>query len=77
MNGTRPITEDEMLILLDHAFKSDPEQSLIWQLGQNLKDPLKPEDGNGRRRVHPLVLALTALAAIIIGSFVYFGVFHQ
>ena len=77
MKGPRPITEDEMLILLDHAVKSDREQSLIWQLGQNLKDPLKPEDGNGRRRVHPVGLALAALAAIIIGSFLYFGMFHS
>ena len=66
-----------MLILLDRAFKSDPEQSLIWQLGQKLQDPVKPEDRNGRRRMHPLALALAVLAVIIIGSFLYFGMFHS
>ena len=65
-----------MVVLLDGAFKGDPEQNLVWQLGQKLKDPLKPENENGQPRIHPLFLAIAALAAIVFGSFIYFGVFH-
>ncbi len=76
MNRPRRITEDEMVVLLDAAFKGDPEQNLVWQLGQKLKDPLKPEGENGRPRIHPLLLTIAALAAIVFGSFIYFGIFH-
>jgi hypothetical protein len=76
MGSPRQITEDEMLALLDRAFKGDPEQNLVWQLGQKVTDPLKPEDENGRWRIHPLLLAIAALAAIVAGSFVYFGLLH-
>ena len=76
MSRPRRITEDEMVVLLDSAFKGDPEQNLVWQLGQKLRDPLKPENENGYPPIHPLFLAIAALAAIAFGSFIYFGVFH-
>lgn len=69
----RRVTEDEMLASLEEAFKGDPEQSMIWQITQKLKDPIQPEDAKGRFRVHPLVLALGLLFFIAVGTFLYFG----
>ena len=66
-----------MYAALDQAFTRDPEQSLVWQLSQQMTDPLKPEADSGRRRVNPLILALIALALIVVGTFLYFGVFHH
>lgn len=73
-NSLRRVTEDEMFASLEEAFKGDPEQSLMWQITQKLRDPIRPEDANGRFRLHPLVLALGLLFLIVIGSFVYFGI---
>lgn len=70
----RRVTEDEMLASLEVAFKADPEQSLIWQITQTLKDPIRPEDAKGRLRLHPLLLALGLLFLIVVGAFVYFGI---
>lgn len=77
MNGeisARRVTEDEMFSSLEEAFKGDPEQSLMWQITQKLRDPIKPEDAKGRFRLHPLLLALGLLFLIALGTFVYFGV---
>lgn len=73
-NSARRVTEDDMFASLEEAFKGDPEQSLMWQITQKLKDPIRPEDTEGRSRVHPLVLALGRLFLIVVGSFVYFGI---
>jgi len=63
-----------MFASLERAFKGDPEQSLMWQITQKLRDPIRPEDTKGRFRLHPLVLALGLLFLIVVGSFVYFGI---
>lgn len=73
-NSARRVTEDEMFVSLEQAFKGDPEQSLMWQITQKLKDPIRPEDAKGRFRLHPLVLALGLLFLIVVGAFVYFGI---
>lgn len=77
MDAPRTISEDQMYEALDWAFKGDPEQSLMWQLSQKVTDPLKPETDSGRRRLHPLLLALIALASIVIATFLYFGIFQH
>ena len=76
METSKKISEDEMYGALSQAFRGDPEQSLVWQLTQQVTDPLKPQDPRGRRRLHPLVLVLGILALIMLGTFVYYGVFH-
>ena len=73
-NSARRVTEDDMFASLEEAFKGDPEQSLMWQISQKLKDPIRPENTEGRFRVHPLVLALGLLFLIVVGAFVYFGI---
>ena len=77
MDKARRLSEDEMLALLDRAFQNDPEQDLICQLAQKLNDPLRSGDERGRGRIHPLLLAIVALAAITIGSFIFFGIFQR
>jgi hypothetical protein len=76
MDTPQKISEDEMYEALGQAFRGDPEQSLVWQLTERVTDPLKPQGTSGRRRLHPLVLVLGILALIMIGTFVYYGVFH-
>ncbi len=61
---------------LDEAFKRDPEQSLLWQLTQKATDPLNPVNERGRRRIYPLVFAGGILVLIVIGTFIYFGVYN-
>ena len=73
-NSGRRVTEDEMFVSLEEAFKGDPEQSLMWQITQKLKDPIRPENAEGRFRIHPLVLALGLLFLIAVGTFIYFGI---
>jgi hypothetical protein len=77
MNAPRKITEDQMYEALGQAFQGDPEQSVLWQLTQRVTDPLQPEDGQGRWRIHSLVLAAGILAIVVIGTFLYFGVFYR
>ena len=73
-NSGRRVTEDEMFVSLEEAFKGNPEQSLMWQITQKLKDHIRPEDAEGRFRIHPLVLALGLLFLIAVGTFIYFGI---
>jgi len=73
-NRGRRVTEDEMFVSLEEAFQGDPEQSLMWQITQKLKDPIQPEDAQGHFRIHPLVLALGLLLLIAVGAFIYFGI---
>jgi hypothetical protein len=71
--SAKRVTEDEMFGSLEEAFKGDPEQSLIWQVTQKIKDPITPETDEGRLRIHPLLLALGLLFLIVVGMFLYFG----
>ena len=61
---------------LAEAFRQDPEQSILWQLTQKTRDPLKPVNEREGRRIHPLMFAFGILALIVIGTFIYFGVYN-
>jgi hypothetical protein len=77
MDTPKKITEEQMYQALGEAFRQDPEQSLIWQLTQKTRDPLNPVNKRGGHRIHPLMFAFGILALIVIGTFIYFGVFHH
>ena len=77
MDSSRHVSEDQMSDTLAEAFKGDPEQSVLWQIAQKVADPIQPEDKRGRRRIHPLLVTLGLFTLIIIGTFIYFGVFHH
>ena len=76
MDTPKKITEEQMYEALGKAFRQDPEQSLLWQLSQKATDPLNPVDERGGRRIHPLMFAFGILALIVIGTFIYFGVYN-
>lgn len=57
-------------------YAQDPEATLRQIVRRSLADPVKPEDANGRCRVHPLVVLLSTSGAIAAAAFVYFSFFQ-
>ena len=57
-------------------YAQDPEATLRQIVRRSLADPVKPEDPNGRSRVHPLVVLLSTSGAIAVATFVYFSFFQ-
>ena len=75
MTADQNITSEQMREHLREAFAADAEESLVWQLVQKTKDPLKPEDSKRKRR-HPMLILYIALILAVLGVFLYFGVFR-
>lgn len=75
MADDQSITSDQMRQHLREAFAADAEENFIWQLAQKTKDPLKPEDRRRKRR-HPMLILYIALILVVLGVFLYFGVFR-
>ena len=69
---TQPLTAKEMRMHLREMFKQNKEASFIWQMSQRLRDPHQVEPG-GRFRLNPLWLQLGVLAALALGTFLYFS----
>jgi hypothetical protein len=67
------LNEEEMRACLLEAFRRDPEQHLLWRMAERFKDPLSQHDDEGRWRAHPLLLTWAAFAAIVLATFLYFG----
>ncbi len=56
------------------AFLSeDPEERLSGHLTRAIEDSLKPLTSNGRLRINPLLLILTAIALFAVGVFLFFS----
>lgn len=67
----RPISEQEMRLLLRQYFAGDSKPDLIWELSHRLKDPFA-ESKDGGFRMHPLWLSLGLLALTALSVFLYF-----
>jgi hypothetical protein len=74
MAGDQYIDEEQMRQYLRQAYAGDPEGSLLWQLARRVEDPVMPKNEKGKRRLHPLLRMLAALALVVAGTFFYFGV---
>jgi hypothetical protein len=77
MASDQYIDEEQMRQSLHQAYSGDPEESLLWQLARRVEDPVVPRNEKGKRRLHPLLLMLAALALVMAGTFFYFGVVRQ
>lgn len=75
MTTDQNITSEQMREYLQEAYATDAEESLIRQLAQKTKDPLKPEDSKRKRR-HPMLILYIVLILAVLGVFLYFGVFR-
>jgi hypothetical protein len=53
--------------------REDAEERLSAYLARGIQDPLKPLSGNGRLRVNPLLLILTAITLFSVGVFLFFS----
>ena len=58
---------------LSTFFREDPEECLSEHLARAIQDPLNPLTGNGRLRINPLLLILTAIALLAVGIFLFFS----
>jgi hypothetical protein len=74
MASDQYIDEEQMRQYLRQAYAGDPEESILWQLARRVEDPVVPKNEKGKRRLHPLLLMLAALALVVAGTFFYFGV---
>lgn len=77
MSVDQYIDEARMRQHLRQAYERDPEESLLWQLARRVEDPVMPKNEKGRRRIHPLLLMLAAVALVVAATFFYFGVVRQ
>jgi len=50
-----------------------PEENLSGNLVKAVQDPLKPLIENGRLRLNPLLLILTAIMLFVGGLFIFFS----
>ena len=50
-----------------------PEESLSGNFAKVVQDPLKPLTENGRLRINPLLLILTAITLFVVGLFLFFS----
>jgi uncharacterized protein involved in exopolysaccharide biosynthesis len=73
MAGEEPIHPEQMRQYLRQAYAGDAEESLLWQLARKIEDPVTPQNENGNRRLHPLLLVLAAFIVVVLGAFFYFG----
>jgi hypothetical protein len=71
MAAERYVSEQEMLLLLRHAYAQPPEEQLMWHLAQRMSDPVQPINKEGKRRFHPLLLILLVLICAAAGALVY------
>ena len=67
-----PLTAQEMRFHLREMFAQDQEASMLWQIGCILRDPLK-KGKEGHYRINPIWLELGVLAALMLGTFLYFS----
>lgn len=77
MAGDQYISEDQMHQYLLQAYAQDAEQNLLWQLARKMEDPVAPQNDEGGRRFHPLLLTFVVLLILVLGTFTYFGLLHS
>ena len=53
--------------------REHPEESLGGNFTKTVQDPLKPLSKNGRLRINPLLLILTAIVLFVVGFFLFFS----
>ncbi len=73
MPSDEPISPEQMRQYLRRAYAGGDEESLLWQLARKIEDPVTPQNEEGKRRLHPLLLMLAAFMVVVMGSFIYFG----
>lgn len=66
------ITAEKMRELLRSIYAAEVEGGLLAGIARGLSDPAMPLDASGRRRLHPLWLALSLIALLAAASFVAF-----
>jgi hypothetical protein len=62
---------DELCERLRQLHAHDQEERLIGNIKRLIEDPLRPSSEGARFRVNPVLLLLTAFAAIAAGTFLY------
>ena len=50
-----------------------PGEGLYENFARLVQDPLKPLASNGRLRINPLLLILTAILLFVVGLFLFFS----
>ena len=58
---------------LSSFLSEHPEESLSGNAARAIQYPLKPLTGNGRLRINPLLLILTAIMLFAVGVFLFFS----
>lgn len=58
---------------LSTFLSENPEESLSGNSAKAIQDPLKPLTENGRLRINPLLLILTAIMLFVVGLFLFFS----
>lgn len=70
MNPASSITPEQMRRRLRELFNQDSEHSLSAQIARRIMDPASPVSAAGRRRPHPLWLAVGLSAAVAVLVFI-------
>jgi hypothetical protein len=61
-----------MQMRLSGFLREHPEKGLSRNLAKAIQDPLKPITDNGRLRINPLLLILTAIVLFAVVLFLFF-----
>ncbi|MGH9568495.1 MAG: hypothetical protein ACRD4F_02570 [Candidatus Angelobacter sp.] len=77
MAGDQYISEDQMHQYLRQTYAQDAEQNLLWQLARKMEDPVTPQNDEGGRRFHPLLLTIVGLIILVLATFTYFGLLRS
>jgi hypothetical protein len=73
MPQLRRFNPDEMRELLREALAQDPEKSLLGRICRTLQNPAEL-DAEGKRKPHPLWLALSVIALLTVCVFLFFTI---
>lgn len=71
------VSAEKMRELLRNVYAGDREDRLLAGIARGLRDPAMPLDAAGRRRPHPLWLALSLIALLAAASFLVFTVLER